>query len=73
VLRPAAVARGATFPMATLMSWLPTAGFVLLLITIVARRQLAIISGFVSLHGLGERVGFAAFVAWLTYWAASKI
>jgi ABC-type amino acid transport substrate-binding protein len=31
------------------------------------------ITGLASLHGLGERVGFAAFVAWLTYCAALNV
>jgi Protein of unknown function (DUF998) len=52
---------GAHHTTAAVMGWIPTAGAAIFLITIVTRDTLG------TFHGLGERLGFAAFIAWLAY------
>jgi hypothetical protein len=46
------------------MGWIPTAGAAIFLVTVVARGQLG------NWHGLGERLGFVGFIAWIAYAAS---
>lgn len=52
---------GADHTTAAVMGWIPTAGAAIFLITVITRGWLG------SLQGLGERLGFAGFIAWLAY------
>jgi hypothetical protein len=57
----------------TLSPWAPTAGLAVFLFTVVARGPLHRLTGRVSVHGIGERVGFVAFIAWLGHAVVSLI
>ncbi|MEU4232981.1 DUF998 domain-containing protein [Nonomuraea sp. NPDC026600] len=64
---------GASHEWTAVMSWTPTAGLAIFLVTIVARGPLHRLTGRVSVHGIGERLGFAACLAWLGYAAISLV
>jgi hypothetical protein len=52
---------------ALLAGWVPTLGAAVFVVSVVARSSFEDLTGRPSLHGLGERVGFAAFLSWLMY------
>jgi hypothetical protein len=57
----------ASSPWTALASWMPLSGTMVFALSVAARRPLSILTGRVSLHGLGERIGFGGFTAWPLY------
>lgn len=60
-------AHGASRVPATVAGWVPTSAAVVFVATVVAREPIHRLTGRVSLHGIGERFGFAGFLVWIAY------